>query len=171
MAKYEKKMMQFEAFRYDGHISLPACEKDYDETKHAPYWVAMAGLKGILFFDTSNPVEIPKLYTRYPDGEVVHIPVGYYIIRWSDTELYPCEQNLFEASYIPVAEGNEEKRCLNIQGEQRAWDEKRQELEEAVKPLHEWLCKYGDPYVTVAVTQDRATVHQEYMTTPLPVPD
>ena len=169
MAKYEKKMMQFEAFRYNGSLSRPAVEKDFDESKHAPEWAAFAVMKGVLFFEGEG--EERKLYTRYPDGETVHIPVGYYIIRWSDTELYPCEPNLFEASYVPVAEGNEEKRCLNPQGGQRTWEEKRAELEEAVKPLHEWLCKCGDPYVMVAVTQDRATVHQEEMTTPLPVPD
>ena len=38
-------------------------------------------------------------------------------------------------------------------------EKKRQEFEEAVKHIHDWLCKYGDPYTTVAVMQDRATVH------------
>lgn len=51
------------------------------------------------------------------------------------------------------------------------WKIQKHEFEAAVKPIHEWLCKYGDPYTTVAVMQDRATVHQEEMTTPLPVPD
>lgn len=171
MAKYEKKMMQFEAFQYNGSLSFPACEKDYDETKHAPYWAAIAGIKGILFFDVSNPAERPELYTRHPDGEVAHIPVGYYIIRWSDTELYPCEPNLFEASYIPVGEESEEKRCLNTQDRYRLWEEKKQELEEAVKPLHEWLCKYGDPYVAVIVKQCGAQVFEGAASFPLPVPD
>lgn len=169
MAKYEKKMMQFEAFRYNGSLSRPAVEKDFDERKHAPIWAAKAVINGVLFFEGEGKRK--ELYTRHPDGEVSHIPVGYYIIRWSDTELYPCEPNLFEASYVLVNKGNKERHSLAIPGVHRTWEEKRAELEEAVKPLHEWLCKYGDPYVTVAVTQDRATVHQEYMTTPLTVPD
>lgn len=100
MAQYKKKMIQIEAFQYDGHLSLPACEEDYDETKHAPYWVVKAGLKGILYFDVSNPAEIPLLYTRYPNGETVHIPAGYYIIRWSDTELRPCEPSLLDRKSV-----------------------------------------------------------------------
>lgn len=103
MAKYEKKMMQFEAFRFNGDIIRPALEKDYDESVHAPVWAVLAVVKGILFFDSAKEGEPPcELFIRQPDGEVVHVPVGYYIIRWSDTELYPCEPNLFEASYKPA---------------------------------------------------------------------
>lgn len=171
MAKYEKKMMRFEAFQYTGDFSVPACDEDYDPTRHAPDWAAMAVVRGILFFDVSTPGEPPKLCTRRPDGEIVYIPVGYYIIRWSDTELYPCEPELFEASYIPVGDEDEEKRQLNTQGIYKLRKEKSEEFEEAVKPLHKWICKYGDPYTTITVMMDRATVHQEYMTIPLQVPD
>lgn len=129
MAKYEKKMMQFEAFQYNGSLSFPACEKDYDETKHAPYWAVIAGMKGILFFDVSNPAERPELYTRHPDGEIVHIPVGYYIIRWSDTELYPCEPNLFEASY-KSALCEVKAKCLEIAKEYGYEPQSRQLIEE-----------------------------------------
>ena len=47
MAKYEKKMMQFEAFRYNGSLSRPAVDKDFDESKHAPEWAALAVIKGV----------------------------------------------------------------------------------------------------------------------------
>lgn len=50
-------------------------------------------------------------------------------------------------------------------------EKKKMELELAVKPLHEWLCKYGDPYTTVTVMQDRATMSEEYMSVRMPVPD
>lgn len=171
MAKYEKKMMQFEAFKYTGDLSLPACSQDYDETKHAPEWAALAVVRNILFYDVSNPAEKPILCTRRPNGEIVPIPVGYYIIRWSDTELYPCEPNLFEASYVLVGEESEEKRCLNTQARYRMWEEKNKELEEAVKPLHKWLCKYGDPYVAVIVKQCGVQVFEGTVAIPLPVPD
>lgn len=129
MVKYEKKMMQFEAFQYTGDLSIPVCDKDYDETKHFPEWAALAVLKGILFYDVSNPPERPELYTRHPDGEVVHIPVGYYIIRWSDTELYPCEPNLFEASYKPALCEIKEK-CVQIANEYGYDPQSRQIIEE-----------------------------------------
>lgn len=102
MAKYEKKMTQIEAFQYTGDFSLPACDKDYDKTKHAPEWAALAVVRGNLFFDVSRTGEPPELCTRLPDGETAYIPVGHYIIRASDTELYPCDPRLFEALYIQV---------------------------------------------------------------------
>ena len=43
MAKYEKKMMQFEAFQYNGELSVSECD-----------WAAMAVLKGILFFEATE---------------------------------------------------------------------------------------------------------------------
>ena len=171
MAKYEKKMMQFEAFQYTGELSLLACDKTFDKTKHVPDWVAMAVVRGILFYDVSNPEEKPKLCTRRPYGEIVHIPVGYYIIRWSDTELYPCEPNLFRASYIPVSEENEERRNLRIQDGDKLREEKKRELEAAVKPLHEWLCKYGSLYTAVIVKQCGAQVFEGTVSFELPVPD
>lgn len=169
MAQYEKKMMKFEAFRYNGSLSRPSEEKYFNERMHAPVWAAKAVINGILFFEDQGEGKRMELYARHPDGEVSHIPVGYYIIRWSDTELYPCEPNLFEASYVLVNKG--EQSNLAIPGVHRTWEEQRRELEEAVKPVCEWLCKHGDPYMTVVVTQDRATVHQEYMSTPLLIPD
>lgn len=60
---------------------------------------------------------------------------------------------------------------MSISGQEQLREQKRVELELAVKPLHEWLCKYGDPYTTVMVMQDRAAMCQEYMTVRLPVPD
>lgn len=60
---------------------------------------------------------------------------------------------------------------MSISGQEQLREQKRVELELAVKPLHEWLCRYGDPYMTIVVAQDRATVHQEYMTTLLSIPD
>lgn len=60
---------------------------------------------------------------------------------------------------------------MSISGQEQLREQKRAELELAVKPLHEWLCKYGDPYATVTVMQDRAIVSREYMCVKLPVPD
>lgn len=129
MAQYEKKMMQFEAFQYDGDL------KGTDDKYYVPDWAVKAYESGILYYDTHY--EIPEweygtpgeLYTKHPDGEVVHIPVGYYIIRWSDTELYPCEPNLFEASYART-EGELVSKATEIAREYGYVPQSRQLIEE-----------------------------------------
>lgn len=125
MAKYEKKMMQFEAFQYDGDL-IGSNGKYY-----APEWAQEAYKKEILFYrgfpkDGEPPCE---LYIRHPDGEEVHVPVGYYIIRWSDTELYPCEPSLFEASYTPAL-CEAKAKCLEIANEYGYDPQSRQIIEE-----------------------------------------
>lgn len=103
MAQYQKKMIQIDAFQYKGDAYPAPADNALDETRDVPAWAVEAFSKGILFYGSTSEGEPPReLFTRYPDGEAVHIPVGYYIIRWSDTELYPCEPNLFEASYRPA---------------------------------------------------------------------
>lgn len=124
MAKYEKKMMQFEAFRYDGDLI------DSNGKYYVPEWAQEAHKKGILFFNSPEVGDAAcELYTRHPDGEVVHIPVNYYIIRWSDTELYPCDPNLFEASY-KSALCEVKAKCLEIAKEYGYEPQSRQLIEE-----------------------------------------
>ncbi len=48
---------------------------------------------------------------------------------------------------------------------------KEKEFAEAVKPIHEWLCKYGDPYTSVTVEQNGAEAKEGIMAKPLPIPD
>lgn len=60
---------------------------------------------------------------------------------------------------------------MSMSGQEQLRVQKKQEFEEAIMPIHEWLCKYGDPYITVAVTQNRATIHHESISIPLSVPD
>ncbi|MCI8984781.1 MAG: hypothetical protein HFI58_02390 [Lachnospiraceae bacterium] len=60
---------------------------------------------------------------------------------------------------------------MSMSGKEQLREQKRQEFEASIIPIHEWLCKYGDPYITVAVTQNRATIHHESISIPLPVPD
>lgn len=60
---------------------------------------------------------------------------------------------------------------MSISGQEKLREQKRQELEEAVHSVHEWICKYGNPYTTILVRQDGAVVNEEYMSVPLPVPD
>lgn len=45
------------------------------------------------------------------------------------------------------------------------------DFREAVKPLHEWVCKYGHPHMRVVVEQDGAQVYEGQFGVTLPVPD
>jgi len=46
-----------------------------------------------------------------------------------------------------------------------------EELKEAAQPLHQLLCRYGDPHTTVVITQGFINVMQDEIGAPLPVPD
>lgn len=56
-------------------------------------------------------------------------------------------------------------------GQDQLREKKRQDFEAAVDSVHEWICKYGDPYTTVVVSQDKAIVQEENMVALLSVPD
>lgn len=47
----------------------------------------------------------------------------------------------------------------------------RNEFYEATIPLHDWLCKYGNPHMIVVVAQDGAQAYNGEIAKPLPVPD
>ena len=146
-----------DAFLYNGNVSIPLLEKDFDEKTHAPSWIALAFVSGKLHCEQPEDGGEKQLYLNTPDGDIL-IPINSYIIRAKNGEILHLNYDFFNNIYVPAPPEMDHEK-------------KKRELEEAVKPLHEWLCKYGDPYTTVAVMQDGATVHQEYMTTPLPVPD
>lgn len=48
---------------------------------------------------------------------------------------------------------------------------KKKEFENAAKLMHDWICKYGDPYTTVVIQQDSAEVHSTEMRINMEVPD
>ena len=50
-------------------------------------------------------------------------------------------------------------------------EQRGREFEEAVKPLHEWLCKYGNPHMIVTVQQDGAQAYEGIVAASLPIPD
>ena len=152
-----EKPVAVDAFLYTGNLSVHVLDKDFDEKTDAPEWIVRAFISGKLHCEHLEDGSEKRLYMDTPDGDIL-IPVDSYIIQSDDGEIFYLKAMYFDDTYEPAPpEVDQEK--------------KRQEFEEAVKHIHDWLCKYGDPYTTVAVMQDRATVHQEYMTIPLPVPD
>lgn len=50
-------------------------------------------------------------------------------------------------------------------------EQKRKEFEEAVKPMHDWLCKYGHPHMVVVVEQAGAQVYEGIAGKTMGVPD
>lgn len=50
-------------------------------------------------------------------------------------------------------------------------EKRKDEFDEAVKPLYEWLCKYGHPHMVVVVQQDRVDVYEGIEGAPLPIVD
>lgn len=152
-----EKPVVVDAFLYTGSLSVHVLDKDFDEKTDAPEWIVRAFISGKLHCEHPEDGNKKRLYMDTPDGDIL-IPVDSYIIRSDDGEIFYLKSMYFDDIYEPAPPEVDQ-------------EQKRQEFEEAVKPIHDWLCKYGDPYTTVAVMQDRATVHQEYMTIPLPVPD
>ena len=97
MAKYRKKPVEVEAFKYDGDL----------KGKHGwyvPDWAIEASEKGILFY--SNLVEdLPpcELFIRTARGRV-HVHVGDYVVLAPDGALHPCRAGIFEEAYDLVTE-------------------------------------------------------------------
>ena len=50
-------------------------------------------------------------------------------------------------------------------------NERKKEFDEAVKPLHDWICKYGCPYTVVIVQMDGAQAYEGFVAAALEVPD
>lgn len=158
--KYRTKAerpLTVDAFLYTGNLSVPALEKDFDENTDAPEWIVRAFISGKLHCEHPEDGGEKRLYLDTPDGDIL-IPVDSYIIRSEDGEIFYLKAMYFNDTYEPAPPEVDQER-------------KRQEFEEAVKPVHDWICKYGDPYVAVIVKQCGAQVFEGATAVELPVPD
>lgn len=92
MAKYRKKPVVIDAFRWTG---------DIDQTED-PVWLVDA-----IKANTAIVVdgEVPELYLWDADMKrwVVAAP-GWWIIKGVKNEIYPCEPSVFDATYESVVE-------------------------------------------------------------------
>lgn len=122
MALYIKKPIAIEAFQYDGDLM------DSDGRYYVPDWAVKSCEDGTMYYKPDTPGE---LYIRTPDGEM-YVPVGSYILRGVEGELYPCRQDIFEKTYESVDlddkmfDFGEALRCMK-QGEKvarRGWNGK-----------------------------------------------
>lgn len=94
MAKYRKKPVVIEAFKYDGDLM------DRDGRYYVPEWAQHANFDGVLYFDEfeGKPGE---LFAKTLEGDH-HVSVGDYIIKGIEGEIYPCKPNIFEQTYERV---------------------------------------------------------------------
>lgn len=96
MAKYRKKPVVIEAFKYDGDL------KGSDGNYYVPYWAAKAFEDGVMHFGSLKFDEPPcELFIDTLEG-THRASVGDYIIQGVNGELYPCKTDIFEKTYEEV---------------------------------------------------------------------
>ncbi len=96
MAKYRKKPVVIEAFRYDGDL------KDRNGNWYVPDWAVKAYEKGAMYYG-SESCDVPpcELFIETLEG-IHHVSVGDYVIQGVNGELYPCKPDIFEKTYESI---------------------------------------------------------------------
>lgn len=90
MAKYRKKPVVIEAFRWTG---------DHEQIEE-PNWIIEAIKNGTIWFNHAG-TEYVNMVIKTLEGD--HIASrGDYIIKGVQGELYPCKPDIFEQTYDPV---------------------------------------------------------------------
>ena len=96
--KFRKKPVVIEAFIYGLHVSPP--------------WFLDAIIAGTVAYEWrgSDPKKFPPdgLKIKTLEGEMRSSYGCEYIIKGIKGEIYPCDPDIFEATYEPVAE------CANV---------------------------------------------------------
>lgn len=110
MAKYRKKVIEVEAFKYDGDL------KGSDGKYYVPDWAAEAFERGVIQYASLDIDKPPvELFIDIPDqGVSVLVNVGDYIVRGEDGQIFPCKPETFEMLYELVEGGNGDAEKKNI---------------------------------------------------------
>lgn len=96
MAKYRKKPVVIEAFKYDGDLMY------IDGNYYVPDWAKSAHESGTMFFYSLDSNSSPcELFIKTLEG-VHRASVGDYIIQGVNGELYPCKPDIFEKTYESI---------------------------------------------------------------------
>nr|DAR27073.1 MAG TPA: PGDYG protein [Caudoviricetes sp.] len=96
MAKYRKKPIEIEAYRWIDNISAT-------EFPDFPEWLAEAYLNGYIYWDVYGGGEVSQIHIETPEGNMI-ARKGDYIIKGVKGELYPCKPDIFEMTYEEVIE-------------------------------------------------------------------
>ncbi|MEG0133859.1 hypothetical protein [Clostridium sp.] len=98
MAKYKKKPVEVEAFKYDGDLINSKGEF------YIPEWAIEAYKNKDMYFDSFDSLSPPtELFIKTLEG-IHHASVGDYIIKGVQGELYPCKPDIFKQIYEEVVE-------------------------------------------------------------------
>jgi hypothetical protein len=88
--RYRKKPVVIEAFQWDGQSHERQCSQ----------WFAAAANNGIISYGTRSQC----LFISTLEGVMTAQPEDF-IIQGVNGEIYPCEPDIFLATYEPVQEG------------------------------------------------------------------
>lgn len=93
MAKYRKKPLEIEAFKWTGDINL----------MEDPIWIVEAIQKGDVWCrgDSENGYTVMIIANN---GSVMTANRGDYIIKGIKGEIYPCKPEIFEMTYEAIEE-------------------------------------------------------------------
>jgi len=127
MAKYRKKPMIIEAFRWTGGP---------DQTED-PEWIVEAMKNGHAGVDKDGE----SFGIKTLEGRMTAFP-GDYIIRGIKDEIYPCKPDIFEATYENVAQPRVAdrlvKEAIRVIGYLGLWDDHEfDELRELIEKYEE----------------------------------
>lgn len=87
MAKYRKKPVVIEAFKYDGDFMWST------GVYYVPDWAVRNLVNAVLSFEGQG-----DLFVNTLEGKML-VNVGDYIIQGVQGELYPCKPDIFEQTY------------------------------------------------------------------------
>lgn len=97
MAKYIKKPVEVEAFKYDGDL------KGADGNYYVPDWAVQAFEEGIIYYDSWDGISEPcELFIRTLENCRHYVNVGNYVIKNEKGELSSCSAKVFEREYEKV---------------------------------------------------------------------
>lgn len=98
MAKYRKKPVVIEAFKWTG---------DVNQTED-PEWIVEAIMRGAVWFNNSGTPEVTMEIETLEGNHIAN--QGDYIIRGIAGELYPCKPDIFEQTYDPVYDWKQDEK-------------------------------------------------------------
>ena len=91
MAKYRKKPVEIEAFKWTGDV----------EQIEYPIWIIQAIEARKVWFGVNQDNIVDSMFIDTLEG-VHKADIGDYIIRGVKGELYPCKPDIFEMTYEKI---------------------------------------------------------------------
>lgn len=96
MAKYIRIPIEVDAFQYDGDL------KGANGKYYVPDWATKAFEEGILCYGYDINESPYELYIK-GDMQNYHVPVGNYIIKEKNGEIYTLKPDRFRKEYVIAA--------------------------------------------------------------------